>query len=153
MPHENQSLTPTHQEIEKFVNREISYLASPLMQHFINNPEALDNSEYTYEKDILPLFEKPDVESIAENGENLPDDFEQLTSEQKLQWACDNNVEVESYEAYEHWIISEWLAARLEEKGEIIGRVFGLTIWGRGTTGQAICMDTVIKDIANEYGL
>ncbi len=54
-------------------------------------------------------------------------------------------------EVFEHWIVSEWLANRLEEKGETIQRDFyGLTIWGRCTTGQAICLDYVIKQIWKE---
>lgn len=50
-------------------------------------------------------------------------------------------------EAYEHWIVSSWLSARLADHGEMVGEVMGLTIWGRCTTGQAISMDGVIREI------
>lgn len=54
-------------------------------------------------------------------------------------------------EIYEHWLVSDWLAARLEEKGESIVRdAVGLTIWGRATTGQAIAIDGVIEEIARD---
>jgi len=54
-------------------------------------------------------------------------------------------------EAYEHWIVSDWLADKLEGKGEMIARdLHGLTIWGRTTTGQAIYMDGVICEIYDE---
>jgi hypothetical protein len=55
-------------------------------------------------------------------------------------------------EAYEHWIVSDWLADKLEERGEMIVRDFlGLTIWGRCTSGQAILLDGVICDIYDKY--
>lgn len=58
-------------------------------------------------------------------------------------------------EVFEHWIVSGWLADRLEAKGEAICRdLAGLTVWGRCTTGQAIYIDRVICDIYNElHGL
>lgn len=52
--------------------------------------------------------------------------------------------------AYEHWIVSNWLARKLAAEGEITGEFAGLTIWGRCTTGQAISMDGVIQSLAAE---
>lgn len=65
-------------------------------------------------------------------------------------------TDVESHEsdyeeAYEHWVVSDWLARKLAEKGEMILRGFmGLTIWGRTCTGQAIKLDSVICAIYDE---
>ncbi|MES2903304.1 MAG: hypothetical protein V4696_03885 [Pseudomonadota bacterium] len=54
-------------------------------------------------------------------------------------------------EVYEHWLVTDYFAAKLEAKGERIVRdVAGLTIWGRSTTGQAIYADGVIQEIAAE---
>lgn len=53
-------------------------------------------------------------------------------------------------EVYEHWVVSDWLARRLREKGETIGELFNLTIWGRQNSGQAILLDNVIAEIAAE---
>lgn len=50
-------------------------------------------------------------------------------------------------EIYEHWLIDPWLADRLEEQGERVGRLAGMKIWGRSTTGQAIYMDKVTSQI------
>lgn len=57
-------------------------------------------------------------------------------------------------EVYEHWIVTDYLAARLIDAGETVVRdVAGLTVWGRCTTGQAISMDYVIQQIAADmYG-
>lgn len=63
----------------------------------------------------------------------------------------EEDIEPYQWDVYEHWIISEWLADKLEAKGERIDRDFaGLTVWGRTTTGQAIYMDHVIREIVRE---
>ena len=53
-------------------------------------------------------------------------------------------------EALEHWLVSNWLAERLREEGEMVIEFLGLTIWGRTTSGQAIYIDSVIEDIYNK---
>ena len=54
-------------------------------------------------------------------------------------------------EIFEHWIVSSWLADKLEAKSETIIRDFyGLTIWCRATTGQSIALDYVIQKIYKE---
>lgn len=60
----------------------------------------------------------------------------------------DNDIEPYDREVYEHWVISDWLADKLEAYGEKVGRDFaGLTVWARTTTGQAIAQDYVIERI------
>ena len=55
-------------------------------------------------------------------------------------------------EALEFWIVSDWFAKKLADKGELITLDFlGLTIWGRTCSGQSISMDCVISDIYNEF--
>lgn len=58
-------------------------------------------------------------------------------------------------EVFEHWLVSDWLADKLEEHGETVTRDFvgGLTIWSRCTTGQAIALDAAIRDIAQDMGI
>lgn len=59
--------------------------------------------------------------------------------------------EPDGAEIYEHWLVSDWLASKLEERGESVVRdALGLTVWGRATTGQAIYMDAIIQDIARD---
>lgn len=60
--------------------------------------------------------------------------------------ACE--IDVDGSEVYEHWIVSDFLARKLEARGEVIERDFyGLVIWGRCCTGQSILLDSVICDI------
>jgi hypothetical protein len=55
-------------------------------------------------------------------------------------------------EIFEHWIVSSWLADKLEEQGEtVVKDVLGIDyIWGRTSTGQAIWCDYVIQKIYNK---
>ena len=51
-------------------------------------------------------------------------------------------------EIFEHYIVTNWLANRLEEKGETVVRDFyGLTIYCRPCTGQALHCDWPIISI------
>lgn len=56
--------------------------------------------------------------------------------------------ETEEYqEIYEYWVVSEWLAEKLEANGEpVVKSDFG-TWWGRTCTGQSIILDSVIEKI------
>lgn len=65
---------------------------------------------------------------------------------------CDlEGIEPYEREVYEHWIVSHWLGERLADMGEKVDFDFaGLVIWARTTTGQAICMDYVIQQIAKD---
>lgn len=62
--------------------------------------------------------------------------------------ACED-LEPYDREVCEHWAVSDWLADKLIKRGEKVDKDFaGLTVWARTTTGQAISMDSVIRDIA-----
>lgn len=101
---------------------------------------------------------KDALEGYVEDPENLVHMLDRELRERLIQelgaagdWEdfCDiHRVDREEYAVYEHWIVSDWLARRLENKGEVVARdVAGLTIWGRGSTGQFIYMDHVIQEI------
>ena len=54
-------------------------------------------------------------------------------------------------EIYEHWTINEgFIAETLKEHGQVVFDFGGMTIWGRGTTGQSISIDGVIRKIVKE---
>jgi hypothetical protein len=63
----------------------------------------------------------------------------------------DRRLDPQQTEIYEHRIVTRYLADKLEAKGEVIEHDFyGLTIWGRAATGQAILLDAAICDIFDE---
>ena len=83
------------------------------------------------------------LDKLRANVEGLCD---QLVDWEKL--ADIFGIEPDYDEVYEHWIVSDFLGRKLEEQGETVRTVLGLTIWGRCCTGQAIALDYVIQRIA-----
>lgn len=62
-----------------------------------------------------------------------------------------HGIEPYDREVLEHWIVSDWLADKLIEKGEKVDKEFqGMCVWARTTAGQAIYTDVVIQEIAGE---
>ena len=51
---------------------------------------------------------------------------------------------------FEYWIVTEFLASKLEAEGELVVEFMGLPIWGR-STGRAIELDDSIEYIYDRY--
>lgn len=65
--------------------------------------------------------------------------------------ADDFGLDPHTWEIYEHWIIEEGYVARLLQQYEqVVFNFGGMRIWARGTTGQSISMDYVIRQIVRE---
>lgn len=62
------------------------------------------------------------------------------------------NLESEPQEIFEWWIVSDWLKDELLKRGEPIleSDEYWLNLWGRTTSGQAISMDGVIRQIMKD---
>lgn len=157
--------------VRKLVDREVHYCVS----HLISGLAQLNTGDY--DDDILSVcFQDDWTEAATEHTCELDRDecieileaisIEVFDSEtvETLREAIDANIEDETidaqefcddhnlepitHEAYEHWLVSNWLADKLEERGEMVCRdIYGLTIWGRCTTGQAILLDGVMCNI------
>ena len=171
------TLTAHYQDaVRKLVDREVHYCVSTLIYELAK----LDSGDY-YE-DILNVCIQDDwTEAATYHTSELDRDecaeildgigiqvFDSETVE-TLREAIDTNIEDGTIdaqefcddhrldpvtnEAYEHWIVSDWLAGKLEDAGEMVARdLYGLTIWGRCTTGQAILLDGVMCGIYNDMG-
>lgn len=152
-----------------FVHREVIYCVSGLV-HEIGRKNIDEWHHLFVQEDwetpahdaISTLTSEQIRELLAQDGIDIgaadkPDTIadtylQHLKDQDSLRDFCDaNSVDPQQNEIYEHWIVSEWLAGRLEERGEVIERDFyGLTIWGRACTGQAILLDDVICSIYDE---
>lgn len=123
--------------------------------------EAVEDAESDLECRIDELRDQ--IEPDCDPG--IDDEIEDLESELKrlrtgehllrdtLNYAREILEDLQSdgeREILEHWIVDEGLGERLREKGEKVGELFGLTIWGRTCSGQAILLDEVIHEIAKE---
>lgn len=62
---------------------------------------------------------------------------------------CDGNGYIE-HEPLEYWVVTKWMARKLKAQGGFVFEISNLTIWGRETSGQAIRLDCIIQQIADE---
>ena len=83
-------------------------------------------------------------DAIEENDDGLCDDWEDLCRHHR--------IDTDDYqrEPYEYWLVSDRMYRNLGERGYLVGEWMCLSIWGRECTGQAISLDSVVRDICAE---
>ncbi|WP_299315988.1 hypothetical protein [uncultured Halomonas sp.] len=86
------------------------------------------------------LLDSPTFFNLEAGETSEADDWEDLCSEQ--------GIDPHESEAFEHWLVSNWLAHKLTERGYTVRTFMDMTVWARGCTGQAIYCDWVMEDIA-----
>lgn len=149
---------------DDLVRREVHYCVSSLVS-------TLSGSYTCYDVNRQPALK--DVDALADQAMELCapiDDWEEaaiqegwsrftpygFVHDEHASFVCDSwqalceRFDIEPYqrEVFEHWIVSDWLADKLTEKGEKVDKDFaGLTVWARTTTGQGIASDSVIGQI------
>lgn len=69
------------------------------------------------------------------------------------EWTNLYTEEEEEREVFEWWLVSSWLVEKLKKKGEVFVEIFGETWWGRGCTGQAVYLDSVMGSIGESMGI
>lgn len=161
---------PTQEQLRAFVDREVIYCASMLISELSSNDKYMDEllevqSQDDWEEPVnYHVYSDMDSDELAEYLDEYDIDYKQTDStlirSQKLndylqendddlrEFADREGLDPHQREALEHWIVSNWLADKLEAQGEMILRDFmGLTIWGRTCSGQAILLDGVITTI------
>lgn len=118
---EEQLLAMTEEEIWEVIN------------YFYNEMLAIDKEDY----DELKL-EASSIDDLVEFifAYDLQEEF---------------NLEEEPKEFYEWILVDDWLANKLQEKGESILSLHGSKWWGRDGYGQMYELDDVIQKIAKEY--
>jgi hypothetical protein len=151
-------------EVGAFVNREViecvSGVVYAMSQH--NPDESFD--WYTGNIDLQEAWMELDlwyrVELLSNHNIECPHGEEISVFAARSNEAPD--IDIHYYEhviqdlhhdyapdVYEHWSVTEWLGERLEEQGEKVIDFYGLTVWCRTCTGQAILLDGVIQNIYN----
>lgn len=137
-----------HRQLEQFVGSEVFYCVSHLVSELTSKAEHFPD----YEEDLLDAWHAPLTEGDYREAVECHD--LDIGDCETWEEACElHDIDLSEYrrEVFEHWIVSDWLANRLEEHGERVLRdFFGLTVWGRTCTGQAISLDGVIGQIYAE---
>jgi hypothetical protein len=148
---------------EKLVSREVIHCASTLVAEIIGT-DLLGDDEASYlcvQDDWISAAEENGFDWPAHVANNYTtDDDDMLVSfangkHNACRDYCEHfGIEPHTSEALEHWIVTGYLADKLEERGEMIARdILGFdAIWGRTCSGQAIALDCVIQEIASAQG-
>lgn len=126
---ENQFITIEQAKKEGNSNTNQSIKSQFIERHVYANVNSL--VEYIIQKG----FEDSNAPFTIEDIENIYIENEE-TGESEMQ------------EVFQWYIVSDYLAEKLKEKGEPI--INDENIWGRGTCGQAILLDYVITEICAE---
>ncbi len=137
-------------------NASLANLAETAEQAFILCAPIADYEETALQNGWAPIDQDPS-EDRQEDGPCLYHaDQDRVMPLGAWQDACED-LGLESgdglieREVYEHWIVSEWLADKLIERGEKVDKDFcGVIVWARTTTGQGIASDSVIEKIHTE---
>ena len=138
--------------VGRFVKREVLYNVSYLISELAKQNEDYWHLFRKFDADtarnlvLHATTEHPDNKALIEGLDvDEPHDLNGALDTLSLDRA-DAEVDV-----YEHWLVTDWLAAKLQKKGETIEWDFyGLTVWARCCTGQAILLDRVIRDIYDD---
>lgn len=101
------------------------------------------NGDQIYDPGNECVDDLSDVGDYVDYEVDDPDDCDVWRS------LCDcEGIEPYETEALEHWVVTYWLAKKLEGYGEMVCHdLYGMTVWGRRTSGQAITADYVIQCI------
>lgn len=101
------------------------------------------------EEDLDIVLDRDDDDDVLASDAELREMIQDSASSLDYEEQCrKRDIDIEYREVYEHWVVSPYLKNQLKHHGETVGELFGLDIWGRCTTGQAILLDGVIVEIA-----
>lgn len=166
-------MKPTEQQLDQFVRQNVNLCVSALITSLAAGYHAISTNTdmgrnlsgiaeqamelSTSAEDYAEAARQADYVQVPIAGVLMWIGAEDKDSPDPMYWSearevCNaEGLDPCQWEIYEHWAISEWLAEKLEAKGERIDRNFaGLCVWGRTCTGQSISMDGVIVEICAE---
>jgi hypothetical protein len=140
---------------EEFFNLD-NGIVQDITQKFIYPHILRNQSSLIYDLDKLEVngFLYEDIENLFMTDEEIIkwhlDDIEiegkEITAEDLDDFRYDNPKEI-----YEWYLVSDWFIDRLREINEpVIDNDYG-EYWGRCCTGQAICLDYSIQELAYKY--
>jgi hypothetical protein len=140
---------------EEFFNLD-NGIVQDITQKFIYPHILRNQSSLIYDLDKLEVdgFLYEDIDNLYMTDEEIIkwhlDDIEiegkEITAEDLDDFRYDNPKEI-----YEWYLVSDWFIDRLREINEpVLDNNYG-EYWGRCCTGQAICLDYSIQELAYEY--
>lgn len=155
--------------IDQFIKREVICNISMTIEALRDNALSMEDGLRLYESNEAIDYEgtfqvwydalsEDDIVGLVNAYKmDIDDDFEyglkKIFDEDRDKFISENNIEVETIEVFEHWVVTSFLANKLEAAGEkILWDILDFkAIWCRTTTGQQISSDEVIEDIYKSF--
>lgn len=150
------------QIINRIIEQEIYTGANQMIQQIQDSqgPDAFDINEEQW----MALMAAPDLSEPPEGYEvrgsaegwywvNFDEGADGIfydTAEEAIEAAFeDNRDEPPTQEVMQFWLVSDWLADKLEAIGAPVARdILGFNVWGRTECGQALTMDHHLNPVA-----
>ena len=130
-------------ECQKIVEREVIYNQTSVVNHLLDRENDLGFDWDSIENLYIPTCYKcGHINMIASECDGCTE----CNDDEDDNGYYDSEVQ----EILEWWLVTEWFSEKLAKKGEPILRADGSFYWGRTTSGQAIYIDSVIKDIVKD---
>lgn len=103
---------------------------------------------YIYDYETCATEYYQELLKDAETEEEKEEITQQYNDLDYSEFCQEHNLDAEPMEIFEYWLVTNFLACKLESIGECVVDV-GLPykVWGRTTTGQSICLDSCISKI------
>jgi hypothetical protein len=137
------SYEPTQEECGRVVERNVNLCVTGVVEKlFEHEPELREDCENLWLHICPECGESVPQDAVYDGTDAAGDPAYQCTH-------CESYIDLdacdtEPQEVYEWWAVSDWFADRLAEHDEVLHRdLYGLTVWGRCATGQAILLDCV----------
>lgn len=155
--------------IQRIIDQEIYTNASQFVTELTQDPEG------RYIDDITPCLEQVDYSEppegyfveetidgewmVIQTGGNVDlsgagdDTYETEGQAIRAAWEDYGDEPEERIEALQHWLVSDWLADKLESIGAcVVHDIMGFDIWGRTECGQSLTMDSDLNKVAELIG-
>lgn len=145
--------------LERLIAEEVFVNASTMVQGIIDNIDSSDPivdrledfhsclSAPDYSKapaGYLVYLEQGEGWTFAQSDDRMPLRYNYFDTEREAIEAAwdDSGDEPDMIEAMQHWLVSDWLAEKLEEVGALVSRdVLGFNVWGRTKCGESLSLD------------
>lgn len=151
------------QTVERIIEQEIFVNASTMVTDLAGCADILPNTmdnlmdcmgapDYSEPPGNYTVYlENGEGWTFAESDDLMPYQYTYYDTEEEAIRAAweDSGEEPEMQEALQFWLVSDWLADKLEEVGAPLARdVLGFNVWGRTECGQSLTMDSTLHAVA-----
>lgn len=155
-----------HRVLEQLVEREVIHLCSNMISQLQETEEFLRRvAEEIRPRPIriedCTLIDDGTLDTVVEvlgetyrygweGSADYRDEFDGMLDQDEFfsEVAIPDAEAARNTEVLEYWIVTQRFAEHLKDQGQVVGQLFDFHIWGRTTSGQAICVDAVIERIA-----